>query len=191
MQTEGLVEVKNPSEYMLNGRPEGASGSVVACSMEGTRPILIEIQALVCHSNFGIPRRTAAGCDFNRVNLLMAVLEKRAGLHLSTCDAYVNIAGGIKMNEPAIDLGICLAIASSSRDVVVDDRLLAFGEVGLSGEVRAVSMAEQRVAEAKKLGFDRVILPKVCQKSVEKIQGIQKLYVETVREAIQCVCEKV
>ena len=191
MRNEGLGEVKNPSQFLLDGKPQGASGSVVACSMEGTRPILIEVQALVCQSNFGIPRRTAAGTDFNRVNLLMAVLEKRAGLHLSTCDAYVNIAGGIKMNEPAIDLGICLAIASSSRDVVVDDRLLAFGEVGLSGEVRAVSMAEQRVAEAKKLGFDRVILPKVCQKSVEKIQGIQKLYVETVREAIQCVCEKV
>ena len=191
MRNEGLEEVKNPSQFLLDGKPQGASGSVVACSMEGTRPILIEVQALVCQSNFGIPRRTAAGTDFNRVNLLMAVLEKRAGLHLSTCDAYVNIAGGIKMNEPAIDLGICLAIASSSRDVVVDDRLLSFGEVGLSGEVRAVSMAEQRVAEAKKLGFDRVILPKVCQKSVEKIQGIQKLYVETVREAIQCVCEKV
>lgn len=110
MQTEGLVEVKNPSEYMLNGRPEGASGSVVACSMEGTRPILIEIQALVCHSNFGIPRRTAAGCDFNRVNLLMAVLEKRVGLPLSNYDAYINIAGGIRMNEPAIDLGIVMAI---------------------------------------------------------------------------------
>lgn len=191
MRNEGLEEVKNPSQFLLDGKPQGASGSVVACSMEGTRPILIEVQALICQSNFGIPRRTAAGTDFNRVNLLMAVLEKRAGLHLSTCDAYVNIAGGIKMNEPAIDLGICLAIASSSRDVVVDDRLLAFGEVGLSGEVRAVSMAEQRVAEAKKLGFERVILPKVCQKSVEKIQGIQKLYVETVREAIQCVCGKV
>lgn len=191
MRNEGLEEVKNPSQFLLDGKPKGASGSVVACSMEGTRPILIEVQALICQSNFGIPRRTAAGTDFNRVNLLMAVLEKRAGLHLSTCDAYVNIAGGIKMNEPAIDLGICLAIASSSQDVVVDDRLLAFGEVGLSGEVRAVSMAEQRVAEAKKLGFERVILPKVCQKSVEKIQGIQKLYVETVREAIQCVCGKV
>lgn len=191
MRNEGLEEVKNPSQFLLDGKPQGASGSVVACSMEGTRPILIEVQALICQSNFGIPRRTAAGTDFNRVNLLMAVLEKRAGLHLSTCDAYVNIAGGIKMNEPAIDLGICLAIASSSQDVVVDDRLLAFGEVGLSGEVRAVSMAEQRVAEAKKLGFERVILPKVCQKSVEKIQGIQKLYVETVREAIQCVCGKV
>ena len=122
MQAEGLVEVKNPSEYMLNGRPEGASGSVVACSMEGTRPILIEIQALVCHSNFGIPRRTAAGCDFNRVNLLMAVLEKRARVNLSTSDAYVNIAGGIKMNEPAIDLGIALAVVSSYKDQVIDEK---------------------------------------------------------------------
>ena len=113
-----FMEVKNPSEYMLNGRPEGASGSVVACSMEGTRPILIEIQALVCHSNFGIPRRTAAGCDFNRVNLLMAVLEKRARVNLSTSDAYVNIAGGIKMNEPAIDLGIALAVVSSYKPPV-------------------------------------------------------------------------
>lgn len=130
MQTEGLVEVKNPSEYMLNGRPEGASGSVVACSMEGTRPILIEIQALVCHSNFGIPRRTAAGCDFNRVNLLMAVLEKRARVNLSTSDAYVNIAGGIKMNEPAIDLGIALAVVSSYKDQVIDEKTVVFGEVG-------------------------------------------------------------
>lgn len=153
MQTEGLVEVKNPSEYMLNGRPEGASGSVVACSMEGTRPILIEIQALVCHSNFGIPRRTAAGCDFNRVNLLMAVLEKRARINLSTSDAYVNIAGGIKMNEPAIDLGITLAVVSSYKDQVIDEKTVVFGEVGLSGEVRAVSMAEQRVLEAKKTGL--------------------------------------
>lgn len=127
----------------------GASGSVVACSMEGTRPILIEIQALVCHSNFGIPRRTAAGCDFNRVNLLMAVLEKRARVNLSTSDAYVNIAGGIKMNEPAIDLGIALAVVSSYKDQVIDEKTVVFGEVGLSGEVRAVSMAEQRVLEAK------------------------------------------
>ena len=120
MRTEGLAEVENPSEFMLNGRPEDASGSVVACSMEGTRPILIEIQALICQSNLGIPRRTAAGTDYNRVNLLMAVLEKRAGLHLSSCDAYINIAGGIKMNEPAIDLGIILAIVSSYKDKVID-----------------------------------------------------------------------
>ena len=127
MCNTGLEEVKNPSEYMLNGRPEDASGSVVACSMEGTRPILVEIQALVCQSNFGIPRRTAVGTDFNRVNLLMAVLEKKVGIHLGTSDAYVNIAGGMKMTEPAIDLGICLAIVSSCKDVVIPDRVMVFG----------------------------------------------------------------
>ena len=150
MRQDGLVEVENPSEYMLSGKPEGASGSVVACSMEGTRPILLEVQALVCHSNFGIPRRTAAGTDFNRVNLLMAVLEKRLGLKLGDCDAYVNIAGGIKMNEPAIDLGIVLALISSYKDKPIDEKTICFGEVGLSGEARAVNMAEQRVQEAKK-----------------------------------------
>lgn len=124
MRSDGLVEVENPSEYMLSGKPQGASGSVVACSMEGTRPVLLEIQALVCHSNFGIPRRTAAGTDFNRVNLLMAVLEKRLGMNLSTCDAYVNIAGGIRMTEPAIDLGIILAIISSFRDKAIADDVL-------------------------------------------------------------------
>ena len=121
--------------------------------MEGTRPILIEVQALVCHSNLGIPRRTAAGTDYNRVNLLMAVLEKRVGLQMSACDAYVNIAGGIRMNEPAIDLGIVLALVSSYKETAIDDKTICFGEVGLSGEVRAVSMAEQRVAEAKKAGL--------------------------------------
>lgn len=190
MRTEGLVEVKNPSEFMLNGKPQGASGSVVACSMEGTRPILVEIQALVCHSNFGIPRRTAAGTDCNRVNLLMAVLEKRAGLNLSACDAYVNIAGGIRMNEPAIDLGIVLAVASSFRDIVIPDTTIAFGEVGLSGEVRAVSMPEQRVTEARKLGFETVILPKVCAPSVAQITGIHLVFVENVSEAIRQCGEK-
>ena len=184
MQTEGLVEVKNPSEYMLNGRPEGASGSVVACSMEGTRPILIEIQALVCHSNFGIPRRTAAGCDFNRVNLLMAVLEKRARINLSTSDAYVNIAGGIKMNEPAIDLGITLAVVSSYKDQVIDEKTVVFGEVGLSGEVRAVNMAEQRVQEAKKLGFEVCILPEVCRKSMTEVKGIKLVGVSNLLDAM-------
>ena len=184
MRETGLEEVPNPSEYMLNGRPEDASGSVVACSMEGTRPILMEIQALVCRSNFGMPRRTAAGTDYNRVNLLMAVLEKRARVNLSTSDAYVNIAGGIKMNEPAIDLGIALAVVSSYKDQVIDEKTVVFGEVGLSGEVRAVSMAEQRVLEAKKLGFERVILPAVCMKSVEKIGGIALIPVENIQDAI-------
>lgn len=184
MRSEGLAEVKNPSEFMLDGKPKGASGSIVACSMEGTRPILIEVQALVCPSNFGIPRRTAAGTDFNRVNLLMAVLEKRAHLNLSASDAYVNIAGGIRMNEPAIDLAILLAIVSSYRDIVIDEKTVAFGEVGLSGEVRAVSMVEQRVGEAKKLGFETVILPAVCMKAVEKIGGIRLIAVDNIKDAI-------
>ena len=189
MRQEGLAEVKNPSEFMLDGRPKGASGSVVACSMEGSRPIMIEIQALVCRSNFGIPRRTANGTDFNRVNLLMAVLEKRARMNLSSCDAYINIAGGIKMTEPAVDLGILLAIASSHRDIVIDDRTVVFGEVGLSGEVRSVSMAEQRIQEAEKLGFQTVILPKSCMKSVQagKKTSVKLVPVETVREAIQFI----
>lgn len=185
MQTQGLTEVKNPSEFMLDGKPQGASGSVVACSMEGTRPILVEVQAFVCHSNFGIPRRTAAGTDFNRVNLLMAVLEKRARINLSASDAYVNIAGGIKMNEPAIDLAIALAVVSSHKDLAIDDGMVVFGEVGLSGEVRAVNMAEQRVLEARKLGFTSVMLPKVCMKSVEEIKGIRLIPVDNILEAIQ------
>ena len=160
MREQGLMEVKNPSEYMLSGRPENASGSVVTCSLEGTRPLLIEIQALVCHSNFGIPRRQTTGTDFNRVNLLMAVLEKRSGVQLSGCDAYVNITGGLKVMEPAIDLAILLAIVSSFRNRALPDKLIAFGEVGLSGEVRAVSQAGKRVAEAEKLGFELCILPK-------------------------------
>ena len=190
MRNTGLEEVKNPSEFMLSGKPKGTSGSVVACSMEGTRPILVEIQALVCQSNFGIPRRTAVGTDFNRVNLLMAVLEKKVGIHLASCDAYVNIAGGIKMTEPAIDLGISLAIVSSSKDIVIPDGVIAFGEIGLSGEVRAVSMAEQRVSEAKKLGFDTVILPEVCRTSTEKIQGIQLVYVSWIQDAIRYILKK-
>lgn len=189
MRQDGLHEVENPSEYMLSGRPEDASGSVVTCSMEGTRPILIEVQALVCHSNFGIPRRTAAGTDFNRVNLLMAVLEKRVGLQMSTCDAYINIAGGIKMNEPAIDLGIVLALVSSYKEIAIDDRTICFGEVGLSGEVRAVSMAEQRVMEAKKLGFTRCILPKVSLQNMQPVDGIKLEGVESVKDAIRFVSQ--
>ena len=187
MRDVGLQEVKNASEFLLNGRPENASGSVVTCSMEGTRPILVEIQALVCQSNFGIPRRTSVGTDFNRVNLLMAVLEKKAGVQLSSSDAYVNIAGGMKMTEPAIDLGICLSIYSSFRDVVIPDSWIVFGEIGLSGEVRAVSMALQRVQEAKKLGFDTVILPEACRQSVNQVTGVKLIYVSGIREAISAI----
>lgn len=189
MRDSGLVEVKNPSEYMLSGKPKGASGSVVACSVEGSRPILLEIQALVCRSNLGIPRRTAAGTDINRVNLLMAVLEKRLGLAMSSCDAYINIAGGIRMNEPAVDLGIVLAIISSYKDVAIPEEILCFGEVGLSGEVRAVSMAKQRAAEAKKLGFTTCIVPKVSLKEMEQIEGLRLIGVENVQEAMRFILQ--
>ena len=187
MRQSGLREVSNPSEYMLEGKPENASGSIVACSMEGSRPILIEIQALVCHTNLPMPRRTTAGTDFNRVNLLLAVLEKRAGMQMSSCDVYVNIAGGMKMTEPAIDLGISLAVVSSCKDIIIPDSVIAFGEVGLSGEVRAVSMAGQRVAEAKKLGFETVILPEVCRSSVGKVEGMNLVYVAWIQDAIRFI----
>ena len=185
MREEGVVEVKNPSEYMLDGRPQNASGSVVACSLEGTRPLLLEIQALVCHSNFGMPRRQTTGTDFNRVNLLMAVLEKRTGIQLSGCDAYVNLTGGMKIAEPAIDLGIVLAIVSSFKNVALSPKLLAFGEVGLSGEVRSVSMAPQRVAEAQKLGFDTCIVPKVCLKNMKSDGNMKIIGVNTIQDAIE------
>ncbi len=187
MREAGLTEVENPSEYMLNGRPEEASGSVVACSMEGTRPILLEIQALVCHSTLAVPRRTAAGMDYNRVNLLLAVLEKRLNLRLSNSDVYVNIAGGIRISEPAIDLGVVLAVISSYKDRAIDEKVLAFGEVGLSGEVRAVSQAGQRVQEAKKLGFTTIILPQVCREQIGEVEGVRLCGVRTVADAVRLV----
>ena len=184
MYEEGLIQVENPSEYMLSGRPKDACGCVVACSMEGTRPLMVEIQSLVCHSNFGIPRRQATGTDFNRVNLLMAVLEKRLGLQLGACDAYVNIAGGMKIQEPAIDLGVAMAIVSSFKNRPVDESVVVFGEVGLSGEVRAVSMAEQRVQEAKKLGFSTCILPRANADILKGKYEIEIIGVSNVQEAI-------
>lgn len=187
MRENGLIEVKNPSEYMLNGKPEDSSGSVIACSIEGTRPILIEIQALVCRTNFGIPRRTAAGTDGNRVNLLMAVLEKRAGLQINDCDAYLNIAGGIRINEPALDLGIILAIVSSYKNRIIDSKTIVFGEVGLSGEVRSVSMAEQRIAEAAKLGFEVCIMPKTSLEGIKVPEGIKLIGVRNIAEAISYI----
>lgn len=187
MREQGLTQVQNPSEYMLEGRPMNASGSVVACSLEGTRPLLIEIQALVCQTNFGIPRRQTTGTDFNRVNLLMAVLEKRCGIQLAGCDAYVNLTGGMKIIEPAIDLAIVLAIVSSFKNTTLSPKLMAFGEVGLSGEVRSVSMAAQRVAEAEKLGFEICVVPKVCMKNI-KVGGLMKVIgVSNIQEAIEMV----
>ncbi len=187
MRREGLIEVENPSEYMLSGKPIGASGSVVVCSVEGTRPILIEIQALVCRTNFGIPRRQTTGTDFNRVNLLMAVLEKRLGLQIGDFDAYVNIAGGMKINEPAIDLGLILAIVSSFKNRPVDEKMIVFGEVGLSGEVRAVTMAQQRVQEARKLGYETVVLPRVNLEGMDPVDGIKVIGVGGIGEAIDVI----
>ena len=187
MRQEGLAEVKNPSEFMLSGKPEGASGSVVACSMEGTRPVLIEIQALVCQSNFGIPRRQATGTDLNRLNLLMAVLEKRVGLQVSGCDAYVNIAGGMRLQEPALDLGILMALVSGYKNRAIDDKTVVFGEVGLSGEVRSVSMTAQRIQEAKKLGFTHCVVPRSSLDGLSEISGIKITGVATVREAMELI----
>ena len=193
MRSNGLAEVENPSEFMLEGRPKDASGCVVTCSMEGTRPILVEVQALVSQTNFGIPRRQAQGADYNRLNLLMAVLEKRVGLSLGDCDAYLNVAGGIKVTEPAIDLGIVFAVVSSFRNKPLPADLAVFGEVGLSGEIRSVSQIEGRVKEAMKLGFATVIVPESCKATLKDFEtqsfeknspGIRILYAQSVSEAI-------
>ena len=168
MRGDGLKEVRNPSEYMLQGTPVGEPGSVITATMEGTRPIMLEIQALCCQTSLNIPRRTAVGIDYNRVNLLMAVLEKKLGLKLSFCDAYVNVAGGMKVNEPALDLAIVMALLSSYSNKALGEKTIVFGEVGLTGEIRGVSQAEQRAAEAAQLGYEHIILPKVNLKSVSR-----------------------
>lgn len=186
MKNEGLTEVPNPSEYMLSGRPVDASGAVVSCAIEGTRPILIELQALVTRTSFGFPRRQSTGSDTGRLNLLMAVLEKRLDMQIGDYDAYVNIAGGLKISEPAIDLAVVLAVVSSFRNKPISGDTVAFGEVGLSGEVRAVSNAAIRVAEAKKLGFKRVVLPEVSLESVD-VKGIELIGVKSIEEAIKKV----
>ena len=183
MRGDGLKQVLNPSEFMLEGRPKDASGSVVTCLVEGTRPMLVEIQALLCRSNFGMPRRTSVGTDFNRVNLLMAVLEKRIGMPMSEYDAYVNVAGGMKVSEPALDLSLVMAILSSYKNRIIDADTIVFGEVGLAGEIRAVSLTDQRVAEAKKLGFKRCILPKVSVAGLKDVKGIELIGVNNVKEA--------
>lgn len=189
MRADGLREVLNPSEYMLQGKPENEAGSVVACSIEGTRPILVEVQALVCRTNFNMPRRTSAGTDYNRVNLLLAVMEKRIGLHLGDCDAYINVAGGMRINEPALDMGIVLAVLSSYKNIAIDSKTICFGEVGLVGEVRAVNQAEQRVLEAAKLGFDRCIIPKVNCESLSidssQLKGMKLVGVKSIYELLE------
>lgn len=188
MQEKGLVEVANPSEYMLDGRPLDASGSIVTCSVEGTRPILIEIQALVTRTSFGFPRRQGSGIDFNRVNLLMAVLEKRLGLSMGEYDAYVNLAGGMRIAEPSLDLGICLALISSFKNKPIDSSVIAFGEVGLSGEVRSVSMSDSRVMEAAKMGFKKCIVPaSLLTKLKKSCKDIELVGVSSVADAMKLI----
>lgn len=195
MRDTGLAEVKNPSAVMLEGRPENAEGSIVTCAMEGTRPILVEIQSLVSKTAFEIPRRMATGCDYNRVNLLVAVLErmrdtkanKACGIFLGRSDIYVNIAGGMRINEPAIDLAIAMAIYSSEKDIPIDAGTIVFGEIGLSGEVRSVSMAEQRVREAEKLGFKKAIVPYSNLASLKNLSGIEVVGVANVKEAVDAI----
>jgi DNA repair protein RadA/Sms len=159
MKNEGLVEVPNPSEFMLAGRPEDVPGTVVVCSMEGTRPMLVELQALVSTSNLAMPRRMAAGIDYNRLSMLMAVMEKRLGMQVQGQDAFVNVVGGLRIDEPAVDLGITAAVASSFKNMPVDKATVVIGEVGLTGEVRAVGSIDRRIAEAVKLGFNKCIVP--------------------------------
>ncbi|HHT88612.1 MAG TPA: DNA repair protein RadA [Clostridiales bacterium] len=189
MQSSGLIEVKDPSKYMLNGRPEGEPGSVVSASIEGTRPILVEVQALICRTNFNMPRRTAAGTDYNRVNLLMAVLEKRLGIQLGDCDAYVNVAGGMRITEPALDLAIVTAILSSFRNITVQSNTIFFGEVGLTGEIRAVNMAEQRVAEAAKMGFGVCILPYANIGKIKAPEGMKLVGVRNIGNVLEYIKE--
>lgn len=184
MTGQGLKEVKNPSAFLLEGRPEGAPGSVVTCTMEGSRPLLLELQALVCRTSFGMPRRTAAGIDYNRVNLLMAVLEKRMGLRVGDCDAYLNVAGGLKVSEPALDLAIIMALVSSYKDRPIPQDTLVIGEVGLAGEVRSVRMAERRIAEAVRMGFRQCVLPWGNLAAAKGAGDIRLVGVRTAAEAI-------
>lgn len=189
MLDDGLREVENPSLMLLSGRPQNASGTCVACVMEGSRPILAEVQGLVAPTGFGTPRRMATGFDYNRMSMLMAVLEKRAGYFFGNMDAYVNVVGGFRLDEPAADLSVALALVSSLKDCVVREDVLAFGEIGLAGEIRAVGNMQQRVSEAARLGFRRCVVPKHSLKHLAAgmRQGIEVIGARTVREAFEAI----
>ena len=185
MMDSGLAEVPNPSQMLLEGRPEGASGTCVACVMEGTRPVLAEVQALVSKTSFNVPRRTADGFDFNRAALLLAVAEKRAGMKLSLFDAYINVIGGLRLDEPGADLPVVLAVASSYRDQPISDDLVAIGEVGLTGEIRSVSHMNQRLGEVARLGFKKCIIPRGGVEKLDIPEGLTVYRVRNIREAIE------
>lgn len=187
MREVGLVEVENPSKILIAEKPKDVAGSIIISTVEGTRPMLLELQALASPTSFGIPKRTATGVDYNRVSLLMAVLEKRVGMQIQNQDIYINVVGGIKINEPSIDLGIVMAIASSFRNIPIDGNVAITGEVGLTGEVRAVSFIEKRIAECKKLGFTKIVIPKSNYEAVKGVKGIEICPVDSVRQAINMV----
>ncbi|MBU0700667.1 DNA repair protein RadA [bacterium] len=185
MLETGLAEVNSPSAAFLSQKPQGVSGSVVAAAIEGTRPILVEIQALVSPTNFGLPRRESFGIDYNRMSILLAILEKKAGLHLGQYDVFVNVAGGMKVNEPAVDLSVACSVASSLLDRVVPSSIIVFGEVGLSGEIRSVGFVEKRIEEALKLGFKQCILPVFNKEKIKKKTAINLIGVSTLTEALE------
>ena len=185
MEEHGLIEVPNPSEMLLAGRPIGAPGTCVACAMEGSRPVMAEVQALVARTSFNVPRRTTDGFDFNRANLLLAVAEKRGGLSIGMCDAYINVIGGLQLDEPATDLALVLAVASSYRDKPIDAKTTAIGEVGLTGEIRSVTALQQRLSEAARLGFTRCLIPRHGTQQITAPSGMELIRVRNIREAIE------
>ncbi|HEK4574842.1 TPA: DNA repair protein RadA [Clostridioides difficile] len=187
MRDLGLVELDNPSKILISEKPKDVAGSVIISTVEGTRPMLLELQALVSPTSFGIPKRTSTGVDYNRVGMLLAVLEKRVGLQIQNQDVYINIVGGIKINEPSIDLGIAISVASSFRNIPIDEDIAVTGEVGLTGEVRAVSFIEKRIAECKKLGFKKIVVPRSNYDVVKETKGIEIWTVDNLRQAINIV----
>ena len=187
MKDTGLIELTNPSEVLISEKPKDVSGSVIISTVEGTRPMLLELQALVSPTSFGIAKRTATGVDYNRVALLLAVLEKRVGLQIQNQDVYINVVGGIKVNEPSMDLGIILSVSSSFRNLPIDGDVVVTGEVGLTGEIRAVSYIEKRIAECKKLGFKKIVIPKNNYASVKDTKGIEIIPVDNLRQAINLI----
>jgi len=187
MMDTGLAEVPNPSQMLLAGRPEGAPGTCVACVMEGTRPVLAEVQALVAKTTFNVPRRTADGFDFNRAALLLAVAEKRGGMKLNVFDAYINVIGGLRLDEPGADLPVILAVASSYRDTPVADDVVAIGEVGLTGEIRSVSNMNQRLQEVSRLGFKKCVIPRGGAQKLEIPKDLTVYRVRNIREAIETI----
>lgn len=189
MTDSGLREVENPSLMLISGRPKNVSGTCIACAMEGTRPILAEIQALAASTGYGNPRRMCTGFDYNRMNMILAVLEKRAGYYFNNTDAYVNVIGGLRLDEPAVDLAVAIALISSLKDMPINEEAIAFGEIGLAGEIRSVSHVQQRINEAVRLGFCRIIIPYHNKKDITASEGVEIIPVRDVRKAFEAVCE--